>query len=341
MKTTDARRLTHDQLSELRRRGVTAVQEGESPEDVVRVLGISRATIYGWLSRYRQGGWGQLDAKKRGGRKPKLSGQALAWVYQVVTLGDPRQYKFEFALWTSNMVRMLIWRQWGIALSRASVCRLLNQLGLTAQRPLWRAYQQNPVVVERWLKEQCPVIRRDAKRLQAEIWFGDEAGVRSDAHAGTTWAPRGRTPIVSTTGARFGLNLVSAVNGQGLFRFMGVQGRVNAGVFIEFLRRLLVKAEHPIFLIVDGHPTHKAKKVQKFVARNSKGLRLYFLPPYSPELNPDEQVWNDLKNNGIGRKVITGPVQMKKDVLSHLRSLQKSRDRIKSFFQSPTTSYAA
>jgi transposase len=341
MKTTDARRLTHDQLTELRRRGVTAVQEGESPEDVVRVLGISRATIYGWLSRYRQGGWGQLDAKKRGGRKPKLGGQALAWVYKVVTLGDPRQYKFEFALWTSNMVRVLIRRQWGIALSRASVCRLLNQLGLTAQRPLWRAYQQNPVVVERWLKEQYPVIRREAKCLQAEIWFGDEAGVRSDAHAGTTWAPRGRTPIVSSTGARFGLNLVSAVNGQGLFRFMGVQGRVNAGVFIEFLKRLLVKAEHPIFLIVDGHPTHKAKKVRKFVAQNSKRLRLYFLPPYSPELNPDEQVWNDLKNNGIGRKLITGPVQMKKDVLAHLRSLQKSPDRIKSFFQSPTTSYAA
>jgi transposase len=122
---------------------------------------------------------------------------------------------------------------------------------------------------------------------------------------------------------------------------MGVQGRVNAGLFIEFLKRLLVKAEHPIFLIVDGHPTHKAKKVRKFVAQNSKRLRLYFLPPYSPGLNPDEQVWNDLKNNGIGRKEITGPVQMKKDVLAHLRSLQKSPDRIKSFFQSPTTSYAA
>lgn len=341
MKKTDARRLTHAQLTDLRKRGVIAVQNGESPEDVVRALGISRATIYGWLSRYREGGWDQLDARKRGGRKPKLNAKALAWVYRVITLGDPRQYKFEFALWTSNMVRVLIRRRWGIDLSRASVCRLLNQLGLTAQRPLWRAYQQNPLVVKKWLQEEYPRIHREARRFQAEIWFGDEAGVRSDAHAGTTWAPRGRTPIVSSTGARFGVNLISAVSGQGLFRFMGVQGRVNAGVFIEFLRRLLVKAEHPIFLIVDGHPVHKAKRVREFVVQNSQRLRLYFLPPYAPELNPDELVWNDLKNNGIGRKGILCPAQMRKDVLAHLRSLQKSPDRIKSFFKSPTTSYAA
>lgn len=341
MKKTDARRLKHDQLTELRRRGVAAVQAGESPEDVIRVLGISRATMYGWLALYRHGGWGQLDARKRGGRKPKLRGLALAWIYRVITLGDPRQYKFEFALWTSKMVRVLIRRRWGISLSRASVCRLLNQLGLTAQRPLWRAYQQNPEAVERWLREEFPAIQREAKRLKAEIWFGDEAGVRSDAHAGTTWAPRGQTPIVSSTGARFALNLISAVSRQGHFRFMGVQGRVNAKVFIGFLKRLLVKAKRMIFLIVDGHPTHKAKVVQKFVARESKRLRLYFLPPYSPELNPGEYVWNDLKNNGIGRKVITGPAQMKREVIAHLRSLQKSPDRIKSFFRAPMTAYAA
>jgi len=341
MKKTDARRLKHDQLTELRRRGVAAVQAGESPEDVIRVLGISRATMYGWLALYRHGGWGQLDARKRGGRKPKLRGLALAWIYRVITLGDPRQYKFEFALWTSRMVRVLIRRRWGISLSRASVCRLLNQLGLTAQRPLWRAYQQNPEAVERWLREEFPAIQREAKRLKAEIWFGDEAGVRSDAHAGTTWAPRGQTPIVSSTGARFALNLISAVSRQGHFRFMGVQGRVNAKVFIGFLKRLLVKAKRMIFLIADGHPTHKAKVVRKFVARESKRLRLYFLPPYSPELNPGEYVWNDLKNNGIGRKVITGPAQMKREVIAHLRSLQKSPDRIKSFFRAPTTAYAA
>ena len=322
--STDARRLSHDKLTDLRRRGVAAVQDGESPEIVASVLGVHRTTVYGWLAKYRDGGWGRLDARKRGGRKPKLDGRAMGWIYQTVSMGNPRQYKFRFALWTSHMVGVLIHRRFGIRLSRASVCRLLSQLGLSAQRPLWRAYQQDPATVERWLRDEFPRIRALAKAQKAEIWFGDEAGVRSDAHAGTTWAPRGKTPIVSTTGARFGLNLISAVSRRGDFRFMGVQGRVNAEVFIGFLKRMLRGMRRPVFLIVDGHPTHKAVKVRRFLETVAGKLQLFFLPPYSPELNPDEHVWNDLKNNGIGRKVITGPDQMKRVVLSHLRALQKS-----------------
>jgi transposase len=344
MKTTpatDARRLSHDKLTDLRRRGVAAVQAGESPEQVARVLGVHRTSVYGWLSRNRDGGWHRLDARKRGGRKPKLDGKAMAWVYKTVTTGNPQQYKFRFALWTSHMVGVLIQRRFGIRLSRASVCRLLNQLGLSAQRPLWRAYQQDPATVQRWLREEFPRIRAAAKAHKAEIWFGDEAGVRSDAHAGTTWAPRGQTPIVSTTGARFGLNLISAVSRRGDFRFMGVPGRVNAAVFIGFLQRLLKGQRRPIFLIVDGHPTHKAVKVRRFLENVADKLRLFFLPPYSPELNPDEHVWNDLKNNGIGRKVITGPEQMKREVVSHLCALQKSPNLIRAFFHAPSTAYAA
>jgi transposase len=239
------------------------------------------------------------------------------------------------------MVGTLLERRFGIRLSRASVCRLLNQLGLSAQRPLWRAYQQNPAIVECWLRVEFPRLRALAKAQNAEIWFGDEAGVRSDAHAGTTWAPRGQTPIVSTTGARFGLNLISAVSRRSEFRFMGVAGRVNAEVFIGFLKRLIHGMRRPVFLVVDGHPTHKAAKVRKYLEGVEDKLCLFFLPPYSPELNPDEHVWNDLKNNGIGRKVITGPEQMKREVLSHLRYLQNSPELVRSFFRAPSTAYAA
>ena len=337
---TDARQLTHDELTELRKRGVAAVQKGESPEDVARVLGIHRSTMYGWLSLYRSGGWGELDARKRGGRRRKLDGKALAWIYKVVQK-DPRQFEFSFALWTSQMVGEVIWHRFGVRLSRASVCRLLNQLGLSAQRRLWRAYQQDPERVNRWLKEEYPAIRGKAKREKAEIWFEDEAGVRSDAHAGTTWAPRGRTPIVSSTGARFGLNIISAVTPQGRFRFMCVKGRVNAGVFITFLKRMVEDAERKIYLIVDGHPTHKARKVAAFVASVSDRLRLFFLPPYAPELNPDEFVWNDLKNNAIGRIALSGPEHLKREVISYLRFLQNAPARIRSFFLAPTTVYAA
>ena len=286
----DARALPHDQLTELRRRGVLAVQNGESPEHVARVLGVHRTTVYSWLACYRAGGWDRFDARKRGGRRPKLTPRMMAWIYKTVVPGDPRQYRFRFALWTSKLVGELISQRYGIRLSKASVCRLLNQLGLSAQRPLWRAYQQDPARVEKWLQKEFPQIKAEARAKRAVIWFADEAGVRSDAHAGTTWGRRGKTPIVSTTGARFGLNIISAVSRRGDFRFMGVEGRVNAGVFIAFSKRLLHGAERPIFLIVDGHPSHKAKKVNEFVKSTQGKLRLFFLPPYSPELNPDELV---------------------------------------------------
>jgi transposase len=341
MKKQDARKLSHDKLTELRRRAVAAVLNGESPEDVARVMGVNRVTVYGWLALYRSGGWGKLDVRKRGGRPSKLDGKAMQWIYHVVTLGNPNQLKLPFVLWSAKLLAVVIQRKLGVKLSKASVCRLLHQLGLSPQRPLWRAYQRNPEAVERWLKEEFPAIRSAAKRAKGEVWFADEAGVRSDAHSGTTWAPKGQTPIVSTTGARFGLNVVSAVNRRGEMRFMCVEGKVNADVFIEFLKRLAASTDHPVFLVVDGHPTHKAAKTRQFVESLDGQLKLFFLPGYSPDLNPDELVWNNLKNQGTGRLAITGPDQLKNLVVGHLRSMQKNPELVRSFYRTPSTEYAA
>ena len=340
MMKTDARALDHKTLTELRKRAVSRIQAGGDPAEVAGVLGVNVRTVFRWLALYRSGGWHALDADKRGGRQPKLDGKAMKWIYNTVTTKNPLQLKFPFALWTSAMIRELIWKRFGVKLSKSSVCRLLNQMGLSAQRPLWRAYQQDPERVRQWLEEEYPEIRRKARGVNAEIYFADEAAVRSDFHSGTTWGKRGLTPIVSGTGARFGMNLISAVSTQGRLRFMITRGRVNAGVFIEFLKRLLVNASRPVFLIVDGHPTHKAKSVRSFVDSQKGKLELFYLPPYSPELNPDEYVWNDLKNRGLGRKLITSPKQLKREVLRHLRKLQKMPRLVKSFFLAPTTRYA-
>lgn len=341
MKTTDARKLDYRMLTELRKRGVASVQEGQSPEVVAKALGINRVTIYGWLSRYRHGGWGALDAKKRGGRPPKLDAKALRWIYRTVTEKNPLQLKFTFALWTAKMVGQIIYERFDIKLSKASVCRLLGQLGLTPQRPVWRAYQQNAEDVQKWLQEEYPQIQRLARQEKAMIFFGDEAGVRSDHHAGTTWAPKGKTPVVSSTGARFGLNLISAVSAQGEFRFMVLRGRVGARAFIEFIKRLLHGVPCKVFLIVDGHPAHKAKAVTRFIESFKGRFRLFFLPPYSPELNPDEGVWNDLKNNAVGRQSLNSREHLHGAVISHLRFIQKSPDRVCSYFNHETTKYAA
>jgi len=319
------------------------VQEGHSPELVAKTMGIARATMYGWLARYRDGGWGSLDARKRGGRPPKLNGVALKWIFHTGTMKNPLQMKFTYALWTAKMIGTMIDDRFGIKLSKASVCRLLAQLGLTPQRPLWRAYQQKPEAVQHWLNKEFPKIRSRARKEKAQIFFGDEAGVRSDHHAGTTWAVQGTTPIVSSTGARFGLNMISAVSAQGEFRFMVIRGRVGATRFIEFIRRLVHGSDRKIFLIVDGHPSHTARKVSNFIESRpiKERFRLFVLPPYSPELNPDERVWNDPKNGAIGRDAITNPNQMHRAVVRHLRFIQKSPDRVRSYFEGETTNYAA
>ncbi len=279
---TDARALDHVTLTELRKRGVAAVQSGESPTRVAAALGVNLRSLFRWLAEYRRGGWDRLDARKRGGRPPKLAGRALRWIYNTLANKNPQQLKFPFALWTAAMVQSLIAERYKVKLSHSSVCRLLHQLGLSAQRPLWRAYQQNPEAVKRWLEKDYPAIRRQARREGAQIFFADEAGVRSDFHSGTTWGRRGQTPVVSSTGARFGANLISAISAQGQLRFMLTKGRVTATVFIEFLKRLLVNAATPIFVVVDGHPTHRAKSAARFVAAQEGQLACSFCRPIRP-----------------------------------------------------------
>lgn len=187
------------------------------------------------------------------------------------------------------MVRDLIKDQFSVKLSLVSVGRLLKKMGLSPQNPLHRAYQQDPDFVQQWLESEFPK-KTLARKAKAEIYFGDEASVRSDFHSGTTWAPKGLTPVVKTTGARFSVNMISAISPRGKLRFMTIEGRFNAGKFIEFLKRLIHNSKNPVFLIVDSHPAHKTNKVKEFIDSTKGKLRLFILPPHSPELNPDELV---------------------------------------------------
>ena len=256
---------------------------------------------------------------------------------------DPAQFSFEFALWTRDMVRQVIRREFKISLSVVSVGRLLRTMGLSPQRPLYRAYQQNPEAVQRWKQEQFPAIRTQAKAEGATIYFADEAGIRSVVdpgyHAGTTWAPVGRTPVVKVTGARFSLNMLSAVSAQGALRFMIHEGTVNAMVFIDFCKRLLRDADGPVYLIVDGHPAHRARITTEFVASTEGRLQLFLLPAYSPELNPDEWVWQNVKHDRAGKTTVTSKDDLKATVISALRRLQKLPTLVRGFFLDPCLRY--
>lgn len=333
MEKLDGRKLDHKTREVIRKRAVQRIKAGESPEVVIKALGYHRSAVYQWLKLFDEGGIEALTFKKIPGAKPKLTTAQKKKVFDIVTMKNPEQLKFPFALWTLGMVRQLIIDQFAVTLSEVSVGRLLKALGLTPQKPLRRAWQQNPVRVDKWLSEEYPAIQKEAKKVGATIYFGDEAGIRSDYHSGTTWAVKGQTPVIRTTGSRFSLNMVSAVSAKGSMRFMTIKGRLTTDRFIEFLERLLKNQEKPVFLIVDGHPVHRSNRVQLFVTATEGKLRLFLLPPYSPELNPDEQVWSHLKHHRLGKMIIKTKEDLETKIKSALRSIQRTTSLIMSFFR--------
>lgn len=339
MRDNDGRKLDHKTLEVLRIRAVEQVEAGAHPEEVAQTLGLHRKTVYGWLAAYREGGKDALKARPVPGRPPKLGGRELSRLYALIVGRDPRQLQFEFALWTREMVREVIRREFKVSLSVVSVGRLLRKLGLSPQRPLHRAYQQDPEAVERFKREHYPAIRDEALEAGATVYFCDEAGVRSDYHTGTTWSPVGRTPVVRNTGQRFSINMISAITAKGALRFAVYPSNTNAEVFIDFCKRLLHDAAGPVYLIVDGHPAHRATATKKFVASTEGRLKLFFLPGYSPELNPDEWVWKNVKHDRIGKTGVTSAEDLKSKAIGALRRLQKRPGLVRAFFADPHLRY--
>jgi transposase len=236
-------------------------------------------------------------AKRRSGHPEPASDLA-----RIIRDKSPLQFKFEYALGTLPVIREPIRDRLAAALSGVSLGRVMRRIGFTPQRPLYRAWQQDSEAVQRWRAEEYPKIAARAKHEGAVIFFEDESDIPSDHHAGTTRAPRGQTPVVRATGARYGFNMMSAVDAQGHIRFMLLEGRVMASVSVEFPERLRHKMERKVFLIVDGHPTHKAPSVQRFVEADADRIEPFVLPPYSPETSPDELAWAHVKAR-IGRAV--------------------------------------
>ena len=339
MKATDGRKLSHEALEQLRINAVLRVEACESPEVVIKSIGFERVCIYRWIAKYRFGGIEALKSRKASGRQPILNGEQLMKLFAIVKNNTPEQYEFPFALWTVALIREVIRRTFKISISEVSVWRTLKKLGLTPQRPLRRAWQQKSEAVQQFVTEDFPKLKARAKLCGATIYWGDEASVRSDYHAGTTWGVKGKTPVVKTTGARFKVNMISAVSSQGLLRFMVTESGLTAPLFVQFLERLVKGQEKPVYLIVDGHPVHKAKMVKDFVSAQNGLLELYYLPGYSPELNPDELVWNHVKRFTVGRKTITGPDQLKTIVRSALKRLSKLPKIVQGFFGTPELSY--
>lgn len=315
------------------------LDDGAPAAAIQSALRLSRATFFEWKRLYREGGAEGLKVRPIPGAKSKLTDEQIAQLRGWLVGRDPRQFQFDFALWTRVIVGELIRTRFGVEMTPQGIGKLLRRIGLSPQRPLYRASQQDPEAVARWRTEEFPAIREQARLEGAELYFGDEAGVRTDHHAGTTWAPVGQTPVVEATAERAGFNMISAVTPLGVLHFDVFTGGFNATVFVEFLKKLVHDATGPVFLILDNHPSHTAKLVRDYVDSLDGRLKLFFLPPYSPELNPDEWVWKNVKHDQVGRSAVTRKSEFFELVTRALERLQRLPEVIRGFFRDPSLAY--
>jgi len=306
------------------------------------LFGLSKSGVDKIWTRYKSKGMRGVQSRKRGVRGgKKLTGEQSEEIRRLIRDKYPDQLKLSFGLWTRDAVREAIWNRYGIELSRWQVGRYLKSWGYTPQKPISKAFEQKPENVKRWLEQEYPAIKGRASEEKAVIYFGDETGMRSDHQAGRSYAPKGRTPVVKRTGKRFSLNMISAISNRGHLQFMTIEGSFNGEVFITFLERMIRYAQHKIFFITDGHPAHKTKKLKEWLVCHQEKIEVFFLPPYSPELNPQEYLNQDVKTNVIGKRRPINKAQMKNNVEDFMIGRKKNKRQVKKYFHEKHVKYAA
>lgn len=342
MTNTDHRRLSPDAQEVLRRNVIAALRGGMRKSVAARTFGVSRTSIDTWLAKVDDGGLRALKSGRRGRPKEsRLAGHQAATIVRLIIDRTPDQLKLPFALWTREAVRDLIQQRCGLTISVRTAGRYLKRWNLTPQKPMRRAYEQDPEAVRRWKQKEYPEIRRRAKRENAEIHWGDQMGVRSDHQTGTSYGRRGETPVIPGTGKRFGCNMMSSLTNRGALSFMMFKERFTADVFLRFCRKLLRQRRRKVFLILDRHPVHLSAKARDWLDANAHRIRMFLMPGYSPELNPDEYLNNDVKSNAVGRKRAKNQQELILNVTDYLQETQRWPTLVKRYFLAKDVQYAA
>lgn len=344
METTNGKRLSPEVLNDRRRRAVKLRMGGMKLAEVAQAVGLARGTIISAVKAYETGGWKAVAVKPRGrsvGDGRTLNTEQEKAIRTMICDRTPDQLKLPYALWNRSAVGDLIHQQLGIKLPVRTVGHYLKRWGFTPQKPIRKAYEQRPAAVKKWLEEEYPGIAQRAKAEGAEIHWGDETGLRSDDVRGRSYAPKGQTPVVQVCNNRESLSLISSVTNRGKVRWMVFGGALNAKILIRFLKRLVQSAQRKVFLILDNLRVHHATSVREWLAKQVEHLEIFYLPSYSPELNPDECLNADLKQAVTSRAPARSKGQLKKAAVAHLRKLSKSPERIKSYFGHQPVRYAA
>jgi transposase len=331
---------------EERRRQVIGLREsGLTYEAIAAQAGLSKTGVFNICQRFAATGVAGLAAKRRGpepGTGALLQAGQAAEVRELICQHTPDALGLPFALWSRAAVRTLVERRCGgVRLAVRTMGTYLARWGFTAQKPLRRAYEQRPAEVQHWLETDYPAIVARARREKGVIFWGDETGLRGDDVRGRSYAPRGRTPVVRPSQKRASVGLISAVSNKGTLRWMVLEGGLKAPVLIRFLERLIREVPRKVFLILDNLPAHRSRAVRAWLAERRRQIEVFYLPAYSPELNPDEGLHADLKQAVTGKPPARSRPELKRRVINHMRRLSKLPGRVRSFFHRPTARYAA
>lgn len=344
MRRNDRRQLSVEARSELRRQVLALRREGKTGEEISRITGYARSYC-STLARQLEAEPRAATKWNRGGRATgtgrKLTPQQETRVQDWICNRYPDQLRLPFALWTLRAVQELVRLKLGIRLPKSTTALYLSRWGFTSQRPTKRAYERNDTAVRRWLKVEYPKISRRAKAEGAEICWGDETGLRSDQTRHRGYAPKGETPVIGIPARRTSLSILSAITNRGKVRFMIFKGALKPETLLTFLRRLTRDAPRKVFLILDNLGVHKARRVREWLASRAAEIEVFYLPPYSPELNPDEYLNSDLKKAIYTDIPAPDQAALHRQALGHLRRFQKTPARVAAYFKHPAIRYAA
>jgi transposase len=344
MEKRDARKLTTEAQQELREMAIRLKESGKTYKVIAEIVHVQPTTICAWYKAYERGGKKAIKIKKRG--RPSGSCRTMTEaqereIRRAIVDKCPDQLKFAFALWTRVAVQQLIRELFSIQMPIRTVGEYLKRWNFTPQKPLRKAYKQNPKAVEAWLKDEYPAIAEKSKKENAEIHWGDETGLCNDSYHGRSYAPRGETPAIKLHPRCKRVNLISTVTNQGKVRFMVYKDKMNSQTLIQFMKRLIKDSERKLLLIMDNLRVHHSHIVEDWLKDHKAEIEVFFLPAYSPELNPDEYLNCDLKIGVHSNVPARTKEQLGKKTLSHLRKIQKLPGRIRNYFKHPKISYAA
>lgn len=340
MQKIDARKLSLEVLEEKRREAHRLRKRGMTRAEIGEILGIHADTIGRWLKlTEKEIGYDKPGRKVGSGRS--MDDAQERRIKALITDKTPDQLKMRYALWTRESVRELIKSQYGLDIATRTVGDYLKRWGMTPQQPQKRAYEQRAPEVKAWLEEEYPAIKDRAKQENAEIYWGDETGLRNDCQHERGYAPRGKTPVIRLNAKRESINMISAITNQGKVRFRIFEGSMNADMLIEFMMRLLSDAQRKVYLILDNLKVHHAKPVKEWLEQHENMIKVFYLPAYSPELNPDEYLNCDLKAGVHSGVPARNKNQLKKKTSTHMRMLQKNPSRVRKYFDHESIRYAA